>query len=559
MMKRGLEISIVALVGVVLLAQLVQAQSDVLFQTSRNPVAPGLSWTDQGGTAKVQGLLMTGSVTLSDDVAVVVKMVAEPPLKKPGSFDGGVKSEGKIVHRLVVDREGESYFGYDMVVESGNWVSGYRVSFRALSNTEQMVREFARGTHLKLMPPAQYPPAQTIHEGDTVELDVLVSADGQQKIVDYVTIPPPPGDPLPAATTATPRDMTVDDERPAVSFDSLSQTAFFINGQKSTAPIGFSKDSGAMLCLIVPDHGRYILALAPHPGFVKAGEIRDNSIFVEDGDQHYELRLAGPIAGAGNAWNLYVKHDPHYWPRSNYAGTVIFGFARRDIVGPSGGPSTPLAWKEFSIGLPASSSYTWIEFKGDGLRSRGIDFETAISFAYGVPKFLIVGPNWLDNYCCDITALVSDPQEFQPLLQRELAKRLGLTVHWESRELFYYTLKLIEGVPHKVPPYIQGQRETFTAAKSLGNQIVHPSTTAGEFVNSLAATIGRPVLDETGLQGRFEFQLTWPTARFTPRDLPLTNSADLIKAVKDQLGMQLVEAKRIIDVLVVDHVEKLAP
>jgi hypothetical protein len=320
--------------SIIFLAALLAQAQEVVFHMGGNQPPPGLSWAEDGGAERSSGLVMTGSATSTKGVVVEVRTVAEPPLKVAGAFSGGVTSDGKTVHRLLVDKKSESYFGYDLVVESGDVVSGYRVSFRALSNIEEMRSRFAPGTPLKLMPPSRYPPAQTVHEGDTVALDVLVSADGQQKIVDYLKISPPFGDPPPTATTATPRDMTVDDERPALAIGSFSRTAFFCNGQRSTARIGFSAGTGGVLWLYVPDRGRYILALSPHPGFARAGTIRDNVLFVQDEDLRYELRLASPIAGAGNAWNLYVRHDPHYWPRPVHADAVILGFGRMDFLLP---------------------------------------------------------------------------------------------------------------------------------------------------------------------------------------------------------------------------------
>jgi hypothetical protein len=317
------------------LAALAQDQTtDVIFMMGGYPApaAATVSWTEDGGTEKAQGLIMTATVAAM--IAVVeVKTVAEPALKTAGAFCGGVKGDGRTIHRLLVDKKSESYFGYDMVVESGEMGIGYRVSFKALGNLEEMRSPCGPGTPLKLMPPPRYPPPQRVHLGERVALDVLVSADGQQKVVDYLKFSPA-GDPPPVTARSAPRDMTVDDERPAVTLGSFSRCAFFVNGKKSTARIGFGTGAGGVLWLYVPDHGRYILSLSPHPDFAKAGEIRDNTIFVQDGDQRYELRLADPIAGSAAAWNLYVLHDPHYGPRPAQADAVILGWGRMEILMP---------------------------------------------------------------------------------------------------------------------------------------------------------------------------------------------------------------------------------
>ena len=74
----------------------------------------------------------------------------------------------------------------------------------------------------------------------------------------------------------------------------------------------------------------------------------------------------------------------------------------------------------------------------------------------------------------------------------------------------------------------------------------------------------RPVVDRTGISGRFDYNVT-----FTPDDsefnghppkLPQTETSDsapnLFAAIQEQLGLRLVPAKGPVDVLVIDHVER---
>jgi uncharacterized protein (TIGR03435 family) len=67
------------------------------------------------------------------------------------------------------------------------------------------------------------------------------------------------------------------------------------------------------------------------------------------------------------------------------------------------------------------------------------------------------------------------------------------------------------------------------------------------FAEVLADALGRPVFDETNLDERFDFALTWQN----------TDPATLKTAVADQLGLNLVDTRRVVDILIVDHIEKL--
>jgi uncharacterized protein (TIGR03435 family) len=59
--------------------------------------------------------------------------------------------------------------------------------------------------------------------------------------------------------------------------------------------------------------------------------------------------------------------------------------------------------------------------------------------------------------------------------------------------------------------------------------------------------LGRPVLDKTGLEGVFDFTLDW-----TPDAPP-----SIFTALEDQLGLKLEPQKAPIEMLIVDHVEKI--
>jgi uncharacterized protein (TIGR03435 family) len=71
--------------------------------------------------------------------------------------------------------------------------------------------------------------------------------------------------------------------------------------------------------------------------------------------------------------------------------------------------------------------------------------------------------------------------------------------------------------------------------------------------------LDRPVIDQTGIKGRWDFTLKWTpdgpvqpgAAQLQPReDAP----PDLFTAIQEQLGLKLVATKTLVDVLIIDHV-----
>jgi hypothetical protein len=211
----------------------------------------------------------------------------------------------------MVDRSSGVYFGYDLVIADRGDGNGYLATFQPLSAISSF----------KPSPLPKYPAPQVVRDGDIIELDLMVSPDGKQRLTDYIEILGRPSGPAAATTTAEPCDFTLDDG--PVKVDSFDM-GIWIDGQKYQGRSGFTEKPGATFYIAVPGQGRYVLSLTPHEGFVKSGTIRDNVIGFEGGGQQYEIRFMTPIAGAGKAWYLYVLHDRTFQrPASNGIGVGL--------------------------------------------------------------------------------------------------------------------------------------------------------------------------------------------------------------------------------------------
>ena len=292
------------------------------------------AWPREAGSVRVNGLIMNATAGSTRWVTVHFRTMAEPPLPTPGSFGGGILRDQNTVHRLLIDKNSQAYFGYDLVV-TGDAATGYLVAFQPLSNTAAMLNRFASGLQLLPMPPAKYPASQSVQQSETIALDVMVSPSGQQKIVDYLQFSPPePVDLPPASSKADPRDFTVDDQPLTINLDSFERTTVLIDGQRFTGRVGFADQKGGALWMVFPGQGRYVLSLAPHPGFTKAGVIREHAIAFHDGARQFEVRLATSIASAGDAWNLYIHHDPAFQPKAAVSDAVIVGTGRLENLLP---------------------------------------------------------------------------------------------------------------------------------------------------------------------------------------------------------------------------------
>jgi uncharacterized protein (TIGR03435 family) len=215
---------------------------------------------------------------------------------------------------------------------------------------------------------------------------------------------------------------------------------------------------------------------------------------------------------------------------------------------------------------------------GKGIRVNGRHFSTLntslsdlITFAYGVHARQITGaPAWLETEKYDLEAQPDgdgqpNDKQWKMMLQKLLADRFELTFRHDQKELSVYAMvvgkagpKLTnsEGDPNGLPGLF---------FRGPGVLTVRNATMADFAGVMQAAVLDRPVVDQTGLSGRFDFQLNWTPdetqfgcrgARVPPPDDNADVPPDLFTAIQQQMGLQLKSVKAPVDVLVIDRVEK---
>jgi hypothetical protein len=272
--------------------------------------------------------IMAGSGHLKSGPVLAFRSMLTPAGTPPkGLGGGGIWTDANTMHRYMIDRSNRLYFGYDLVLGTRDATGGYMATFQPLSQTDHLDSDEIAG--MKFMMLAKYPAPQLVHDEDTIAVDLMVSPDGSQRLTDYIRIL---GQQPPAAkTTAEPRDFTIDDG--PVTFD-ITQLTFWKQGQLYQGMSGFTGKPGATLWIAIPGRGRYVVSLAPHAGFTKAGTIRDNVASFADSGQRYELRFQSPIAGAGKAWNLYVMRDSAFQQDLLHRFSVDMGTDRLDNLIP---------------------------------------------------------------------------------------------------------------------------------------------------------------------------------------------------------------------------------
>jgi hypothetical protein len=228
-----------------------------------------------------------------------------------------------VIHRLLVDAEGNYVFGYDLVVEPVAASKQFKVSLNPLSaefeeqlraRLPAMAAANRAGQSVSTLPrPADM---QLVEDGDAFALDLLVNPQTGVKIVDVVKvsfdrarlrITPPSSVPL--------RDFTLGNVELAVRDYKLTINGELVGGGGGGRGKPARGCAGALVWFHVPERGRFIFSLIPHEGydFQKIGRIENNKISFSLGGDTYEWTSSAPVVGtSGGNWNLWVLHDPGY-------------------------------------------------------------------------------------------------------------------------------------------------------------------------------------------------------------------------------------------------------
>ena len=151
---------------------------------------PAQQKTDQPGTT-----FLHFSMGFASQVTANATIAVEPPgpLTVFENMRLGTISDkgGDTYHRWVADDSKRGYFGYDISAEPLRNGDRIRVTIAPLSlSVDQLdaASKYKGFSGLQFLVLPRYPPPFTVKNGDTVALDLLVSADGKQKIVEYIEI-----------------------------------------------------------------------------------------------------------------------------------------------------------------------------------------------------------------------------------------------------------------------------------------------------------------------------------------------------------------------------------
>jgi uncharacterized protein (TIGR03435 family) len=255
-----------------------------------------------------------------------------------------------------------------------------------------------------------------------------------------------------------------------------------------------------------------------------------------------------------------------------------------------------------SRGGPGSTDPSRITYNRLGLNG-------LLTTAYGVQPYQVIGPDWLATERFDVTATIPEgatKDDVKLMLQNLLVDRFHLTLHHETRELPLYELTVGKGGPKMkpsvedtsaqpggpsppptfkdgVPQLPAGHRAMMLLVRPGGLHMVANVQTLAMFAQNLSNQLRSPVVDKTGLAGTYDFVLDFTLDRYQGFDglggvpppppppaggatgtpvaplvaPPQDEAPSIFVALQEQLGLRLEKKKGPVDVLVIDHADKM--
>ncbi|MBZ5633528.1 MAG: TIGR03435 family protein [Acidobacteriia bacterium] len=215
--------------------------------------------------------------------------------------------------------------------------------------------------------------------------------------------------------------------------------------------------------------------------------------------------------------------------------------------------------------------------------------------AYDVQTYQVTAPDWLQTERYDIVAKVpagATKAQVSVMWQNLLKERFGMVVHYESKEFQVDELTVAKGgsklketsdpnieplTPAAGPlradkngvPELNGSGailSIFPGANGATASMIARGLTSSEIAIRLANSLRRPVIDKTGLTGKYDFVLEFtpdlsgiplPAGFPGPTDGASDPGTNIASAVEKQLGLKLTSTKGKLDVIVVDRAEKI--
>ena len=202
---------------------------------------------------------------------------------------------------------------------------------------------------------------------------------------------------------------------------------------------------------------------------------------------------------------------------------------------------------------------------GGRFRANATTVKFLLEWAYGIqPSQHAGGPSWLETERYDVVAKAegnATDEQMKLMTQALLADRFHLKVRRESRKVLGLVLSVGKTAPKLDPPQ-DGEAHSLKVVplRGVDQQVVSYRVIATRFsltqlTDTFARQLGRVIVNQTGLNGDFDFTLDLTPDEGNPNPLDPSHVMD---AMRNQLGLAVKSQDVAVDFLVIDSADRVA-
>lgn len=203
---------------------------------------------------------------------------------------------------------------------------------------------------------------------------------------------------------------------------------------------------------------------------------------------------------------------------------------------------------------------------GGSLNATNVALPLLLTYAYGVATFQLEGlPDW-SRTRFDIVARVDEPEatpDWKGMIRVVLAERFGLVVHTVTKEGDAFQLTAVRR--GEAGPSLRSTdagcpvTDVQCGVRLAQGHIDGKSVTISQIATALTRMLRRPVIDSSGLPGRYDFRVDYDASSVDTAAPAAPDSPALVTALEDMLGLRLRPTRAPIEMLVVDRVHPPDP
>jgi len=203
---------------------------------------------------------------------------------------------------------------------------------------------------------------------------------------------------------------------------------------------------------------------------------------------------------------------------------------------------------------------TKVETTPGSLSMRNIGLGAMVMWAYKISPLQISNAGVLGSDFYEISAKAAGAattDEMRVMMQALLTERFKMVSHRESRPMSAYALVQTKN-GHKLRLSEAGDGDGVRPMTRTKLGLTGHSATLDQLAFFLSAPLGTPVIDKTGLAGRYDFELdltNYRTGGPGSGDPPADPVAVMQSSLSSQLGLRLEARRMAVEMLVIDHIE----